>query len=135
MAEKTVAVPTTPGTPQEASGAEVTRTRERYATPSVDIYETPEGLTAVVDIPGVAQEDLEVRVDNQVLTIQGRSHHRVPGEATYREYELVHYFRQFELSDQVDASRIAAELKYGVLTLHLPKAEAAKPRQIAVQIS
>jgi len=54
---------------------------------------------------------------------------------TYREYELVNFFRQFELSDTVDQSHITADLKSGVLTLHLPKASEAKPRQIAVQVA
>lgn len=135
MAEKTVATSATPGTSQEVPTREETRTRERYTTPPVDIYETSEGLVVTADIPGVSQEALNVHVDNRVLTIAGQSRHIVPGDAVYREYELVHYFRQFELSDEVDVNRIAAELKNGVLTLQLPKAEAAKPRQIPVRIA
>jgi len=88
----------------------------------------------LADLPGVSQEGLDVRVDNNVLTIRGHAHHAMPGDATYREYELVNFFRQFELSDKVDQGRISAELKCGVLTLQLPKAEEAKPRQIAVQV-
>jgi HSP20 family molecular chaperone IbpA len=130
MAEKTVAATVA----QETPTAEVTKTRERYITPPVDIYETSDGLVVTADIPGVAQEGLDVRVDNRVLTIQGRSRHVVSGEPIHREYELVHYFRQFELSDEVDVEKIAAELKHGVLTLHLTKAAAAKPRQIPVQV-
>jgi HSP20 family molecular chaperone IbpA len=53
----------------------------------------------------------------------------------YREYELVNFFRQFELNDKVDQQRISAELKHGVLTLSLPKAEEAKPRRIDVKLS
>ena len=130
MAEKTVATTVDQATPT----AEVTKTRERYMTPPVDIYETADGLVVTADIPGVTQEGLNVRVDNRVLTIQGRSHHLVPGDPIHREYELVHYFRQFELSDEVDVEKIAAEFKHGVLTLHLTKAAAAKPRQIPVQV-
>ena len=89
----------------------------------------------LADLPGVAHEGLEVRVDNHVLTIRGHAHHAVSGEAIYREYELVNFFRQFELSDTVDQSRITADLKCGVLTLQLPKAEQAKPRQIEVRVS
>jgi HSP20 family molecular chaperone IbpA len=100
--------------------------------PPVDIYETQEGLTILADVPGVAHEALDVRVDKQVLTIRGQARHGVPGEAAYREYELVTFFRQFALSEHVDPSQITAALKNGMLTVHVPKAQAAPPRQIAV---
>jgi len=112
-----------------------TRNQERYVAPPVDIYETREGLVVLADLPGVAKEALDVRVDNNMLTIRGHARHGVPGEMTYREYELVNFFRQFELSDTVDQGRITADLKCGVLTLHLPKAEEAKPRQIEVRVA
>lgn len=130
MAEQTIAVPESPQTPS----TEGTRTRERYITPPVDIYETPEGLVVMADLPGVDNERLDVRVDNHVLTIRGQAHHVASGEPIYREYELVNYFRQFELSDRVDQAKISADLKYGVLTLNLSKAEEAKPRQIPVRV-
>jgi HSP20 family molecular chaperone IbpA len=69
------------------------------------------------------------------LTIQGRAKHVVTDARTHQEYELVNVFRQFELTDTVDQSRISADLKHGVLTLVLPKAEAAKPKQISVRVS
>jgi HSP20 family protein len=132
MAEKTIAVPETP---EVATKPEGTRMRERYVTPSVDIYETPEKLVVMADVPGATYDHLDVRVDNHILTIRGQASHALAGEALYREYELVHYFRQFELSDNVDEGKITADLKHGVLTLSLPKAEKAKPRQIAVAVS
>jgi HSP20 family molecular chaperone IbpA len=130
MAEKTVATQEV----QKPMTTESTRNQERYITPPVDIYETPNGLVVLADLPGVAQEALDIRVDNNVLTIRGHAHHTPQGDVAYREYELVNFFRQFELSDKVDQNRISAELKCGVLTLQLPKAEEAKPRQIAVQV-
>jgi len=132
MVERTVAVPESQ---QIEASTEGTRTQERYITPPVDIYEMPESLIVTADVPGVSQEDLDIRVDNNVLTIQGRAKHAVADESTYREYELVNVFRQFELTDSVDQSKISADLKHGVLTLVLPKAEVAKPRQIPVQVS
>lgn len=131
MAEKTVAMPDN----QEIAQPEGTRTRERYVTPPVDIYDLPEGLVVTADVPGVTHEHLDVRVDNHILTIQAQAAPVNLAEPTYREYELVNYFRQFELSDKVDEGKISAELKHGVLTLTLAKAEDAKPRQIAVAIS
>jgi HSP20 family protein len=132
MAEKTVAVPS--GQPV-ATGREGTRAQERHMLPPVDIYETSESLVLIADLPGVAKEDLDLRVDNNVLTLQGKASHAASGEAIYREYELVNFFRQFELSEQVDQEKIAADFKQGVLTLHLPKVEKLKPRQIEVKVS
>jgi HSP20 family protein len=130
MAEKTVATPDI----QQPTTTEKTRNHERYMAPPVDIYETRDGLVVLADLPGVAKEALDVRVDNNVLTIRGQARHAVPSDVTYREYDLVNFFRQFELNEQVDQQRITADLKCGVLTLHVPKAEEAKPRQIAVQV-
>ena len=132
MVERTIPAPSGQ---QVATGREITRAQERYVLPVVDIYETPDGLVLMADLPGVSKEDLDVRVDNNVLTIQGKSSHAAPGEATYREYELVNFFRQFELSERVDQGKIAAELKHGVLILRLPKTEKARPRQIEVRVS
>jgi HSP20 family molecular chaperone IbpA len=130
MAEKTVAAPDI----QTPNTTESTRHHERYVAPPVDIYETRDGLVVLADLPGVAKEELEIRVDNNVLTIRGHARHTVPGDVTYREYELVNFFRQFELHDKVDQSRITADLKCGVLTLNLLKAEEVKPRQIEVKV-
>ena len=132
MAEKTVAIP---DTQERATQPEGTRTRERYVTPPVDIYEMPEGLVVIADVPGVTPDHFDVRVDNHILTIRGQAAHGLPGEPTYREYELVHYFRQFDLSAKVDESQIAADLKQGVLTLTLSKVAEAQPRKIAVTVS
>jgi len=131
MAEQTVAAPEA----QKPPMTESTRNRERYVAPPVDIYETRDGLVVLADLPGVAKEALDVRVDNNVLTIRGQARHVVPGEVTYREYDLVNFFRQFELSDKVDQSHITADLKSGVLTLNLSKAQEVKPRQIEVRVA
>jgi HSP20 family molecular chaperone IbpA len=127
MAEKTVATRTVPS-------REETRSQERYVTPPVDIYETGEGLVVKADLPGVAKENLDVRVENNLLAIRGRAAHAAPGDPIYREYGLINFFRQFELNERVDQSKISADLKNGVLTLNLPKAEEAKPRKIDVRI-
>ena len=130
MAEKTVAAP---GGREVSTTREGTRAQERYVTPPVDIYETKDELVVTADLPGVSREGLDIRVEDNVLTIQGKSNHPVAGEEVYREYQLHNFFRQFELSEAVDQTKIGAELKHGVLTLHLPKAEKAKPRQIQVK--
>jgi HSP20 family molecular chaperone IbpA len=132
MAEKTVAMPERQEMDTRAEG---TRTRERYVTPLVDIYEMPDGLVVMADVPGVTHEHLDVHVDNHVLTIQAQTGHAHPADLTYREYAPMNYFRQFELNDKVDERKISADLKHGVLTLTLPKAAEAKARKIAVTVS
>jgi len=90
----------------------------------------------------VSQEEIVVKSAGDLLsghpyfagvTIRGKAAHVAQGEPVYREYGLVNFFRQFELNERVDASKISAELKNGVLTLSLPKAEEAKPRKIDVR--
>jgi HSP20 family protein len=120
---------------QKPSEREITRSVQRHIPPPVDIYELDEGLSVVADLPGVATEGLDVRVENNVLTIRGKTTHGGSGEPLYREYQLVDFFRQFELGDKVDQSRISAELKQGVLTLKLPRVAEAKPRKIEVAVA
>ncbi len=132
MAERTIAPPEPQQGPPTAEG---TRNRERYITPPVDIYETPEDLVVMADLPGVTRDDLEVRVDNNLLTIRWHAHHRATGTPIYQEYELMSFFRQFELSEKIDTEKITAECKHGVLFLHLPKAAEAKPRKIEVAVA
>lgn len=132
MAERTVATRAQDRTP---ASREETRSQERYITPPVDIHETVDGLVVKADLPGVSKEGLDVRVENNLLTIRGKAAHAAPGDPVYREYELVNFFRQFELNERVDQSKISADLKHGVLSLNLPKAEEAKPRKIDVKVS
>ena len=124
---------TVPSTGEETAPRETTRTQDLYIAPAVDIYEDQEALTVLADLPGVEPDALDVRVEQNILTIQAKSKHVLPGEPYYREYQLVNFFRQFQLSDEVDVGKISAELKNGVLTLRLPKAEKAKPRRIPVR--
>jgi HSP20 family molecular chaperone IbpA len=132
MAEKTVAAHAQQKTP---TTREETRSQERYITPPVDIYETADGLVVKADLPGVAKEGLDVRVENNLLSIRGKANHTAPGEPIYREYGLVNFFRQFELNERVDQLKISAELKHGVLTLNLPKAEEAKPKKVEIKVA
>jgi len=104
------------------------------ARPRVDILETEHEILLLADMPGVKPADVDVRFENGELTIHGR---RTATQNAKRrvlwEYEPAHYHRAFRLAEDVAADRIEAELKNGVLSVHLPKAEAAKPRKIAVR--
>jgi HSP20 family molecular chaperone IbpA len=111
-----------------------TREEQRTLTPPVDIFENEDGLVVVADLPGVDKSDLDIRVENSVLTIKASANGTMPADAQYSEYQLLNFFRQFQLSDAVDQERIKAELKHGVLILNLPKKEQAKPKQISVEV-
>ncbi len=96
--------------------------------------ETEEKLLLFGDLPGVAKDDLDVRFENGELTIEGKVLPRqAEHEFLYGEYGIGDFHRSFAISETIDAEKISAELRDGVLTLHLPKVEAAKPRKIKVK--
>lgn len=113
--------------------SEATRSRERFVTPAVDIFETEQGLTLVADVPGLDREHRSLDIDQGVLTLKGRTPEWQGSQEIYREFTMPSYYRQFQLPDTIDPGRISAEIRNGVLTLKLPKAEAAKPRRIEVR--
>src|SRR5262245_56510714 len=102
-------------------------------TPRVDILETDDELLLLVDMPGVDPAHLVVRFEDGELLLHGRRTPRFAQRPWLWEYETGSFFRSFRVSEKVAPDRISAELKNGVLTLHLPKAEAARPRKIAVK--
>jgi HSP20 family protein len=109
-------------------------TRDVVYTPRVDILETAEELILFADLPGVKPEDADVRFENGELVLQGRCQPRHPEVGNLlQEYSVGDFYRVFAVSQDIDADKIAAELKNGVLTVHLPKAEAVKPKKIAVK--
>ncbi len=105
--------------------------------PDVDVWEDTDGITVTADLPGVSKEGLTVRVDTDTLLIEGEANLDMPEgmEAVYAEVRTPHFRRSFALSKELDAARIDAALKDGVLTVTIPKAEAAKPHRIEVRSS
>lgn len=97
-----------------------------WATPSVDIFETDNEILLLADMPGIAEQSLQLEVVRGVLTLEAE---KQVGDDTTR----YGYYRQFKLSDRIDADAGNAELKNGVVTLRLPKSEAAKPKKIVVK--
>jgi len=116
--------------------AESTRPGPVFA-PAVDIVETDRELILLADIPGVKSSELAIDLNDGVLTLSGDA--EPPENQTesdiFREYRTGKYFRQFTVSEVIDQSKIEAELKDGVLRLHLPKVQAVAPRKIAVKAS
>lgn len=107
----------------------------RVFRPLTDIVETEAGLSLLVEMPGVAPEDVEVTLEKRVLTIRGRVRPTRPErlELAHAEYDEGDFERAFTLSEDFDPDRIEAGMRNGVLTVTLPRAEAAQPRKIAVQ--
>ena len=106
-------------------------------SPAVDIYDKGSEVVIHAELPGMTKDDIDVRVENNVLTIRGKKERKeeVKEEGYFRtERSYGSFSRSFSLPTTVDVSKIGAEYKEGVLTLSLPKAEEAKPRQIDVKV-
>jgi HSP20 family protein len=125
------------GEPQQQPGDErALATREQPTVlPPVDVFENESGITLLADLPGVSREGLGVRVDGETLLIEAGASTAGPEnlELIYGEAQYPSYRRQFTLSRELDASRIEASLKDGVLRLTIPKLEQARPRRIEVR--
>ena len=123
-----------PGT--VATAPEQTRSGPVYS-PAVDIFESESAITLLADMPGVKAEDLTIDLRENVLTLVGR----VTPVAGPKEQNILRecydgtFYRQFNLTEVIDQSKIDAHLTDGVLRLELPKVEKAKPRQITVRAS
>ena len=121
-------------TVNDRSTVEHTRSGAVYR-PEVDILELADELLVHADMPGAKGEDIDIQFEDGSLTIHARVVPRSIESSTtlLHEYGVGDFYRTFRVSEQIDASRIAAQFREGVLTLHLPKAEMAKPRKIHVQ--
>ena len=105
--------------------------------PPVDVVEDDTGITLQADLPGVSKDKLHLQVDGDTLTIEGDLGLDMPEgmQAGHAEVGLSRYRRQFTLSKELDSSKVAAEMKQGVLKLRIPKAEHAQPRRIEVKVA
>lgn len=118
---------------QEQPVGERTRTGRTYR-PNVDIIEREHELLVLADMPGARPDSIDIRFENGTLTISGKVEARQQSDTRYllAEYGVGDFLRSFTVSEIVDATKISAEYVDGVLTLHLPKLEAAMPRKIRV---
>jgi HSP20 family molecular chaperone IbpA len=104
-------------------------------TPLIDIHEGPEGLILEADLPGVSENNLNVQLEDNVLTLHAKVTSPFPEGARvlHEEYRVSDFYRSFILSDEVERNKISAELRNGVLRLSLPKAERARTRRIEIR--
>ncbi len=106
-------------------------------SPSVDIAENENELTLTADLPGVKMEDLEIKIEESVLTLSGsRKFENEEKKGNYHRIERAYgsFHRAFSLPDTVDAEKVKAHFDNGVLKVALPKKEVAKPRSIKINV-
>ncbi len=111
---------------------ESTRNIRRLA-PLVDIYENSDEILLHAEMPGVKKDQISVNIDNGNLSLSGVRTLSMEGVADWAEFGDVEYQRVFSVPQSIDVEKVRAELKDGVLALHLPKSEAAKPKTIKVK--
>jgi len=107
----------------------------RPIAPAVDIFEDAAGITLLADMPGVSRDSLDVRLDGDALAVEGRVELQLPEDmrAVWAEVQAPRFRRVFTLSRELDAGRIEANLKDGVLQLRIPKQAQAQARRIEVR--
>ena len=111
------------------------REHEYALIPAADIFEDADGISVVLDMPGVSKDRLHVKADGNGLVVEGDAEIPMPEgmEAVYADVRAAHYRRSFGLTSELDAERIEAGLKDGVLTLRIPKRAELKPRRIEIK--
>jgi HSP20 family molecular chaperone IbpA len=120
---------------REVDKAQEPTTPMRAFLPTADIFETEDALTVILEMPGVDRDNIEISVENGMLTVEGKiNFKKYEGlQPIYSEYNIGPYRRTFRLSSRVAQDQIRAEMRDGVISLVLPKAEEAKPRRIEVR--
>ena len=107
--------------------------RSTTVTPRVDILETDEEMLLYVDLPGVNPDDVDIRFEDGELTLHGRRTASYAGRPWLWEYETGSFNRAFRVNEKIAGDKIHANVKDGVMIVHLPKVEAVKPRKITVK--
>ena len=122
---------------QTATPAEQDLRTDATLLPRVDVIEDSTGITLRADLPGVPKDKLHLQVEGDTLTIEGELAIATPEgmEASYAEVSAPRYRRTFTLSKELEPDKVSAELRNGVLTLRIPKAEHAQPRRIDIKVS
>ena len=119
----------------ESSAAHHKRDGEFAVPPAVDIFEDPQGIMVVAEMPGVSKERLNVQADRNTLTIEGTAAIEMPTgmEPVHADVKSTHYSRSFVLSGELETDAIDAKLKDGVLTIRIPKRREFRPRKVEVR--
>lgn len=121
--------------PQAQTGAKAQQS-QAFLLPAVDVMEDANGITLYSDMPGVSKDKIELHIEADTLTIEGEVDLNIPPslDVSHIEVTLPRYRRAFTLSKELDVDQVNAKFDQGVLTLRIPKAQHAQPRQIQVQV-
>ncbi len=120
---------------REEQGLEKASSPLYEVVPAVDIFEDDNEILLYADMPGVLKENIQVDIDNGNLSLAGTRKLETSENVNWEEFVDVKYVRSFSVPQTIDVDKVAAELKEGVLCLHLPKSEAAKPRRIDIKMA
>ena len=104
-----------------------------FFVPNVDIFEDNDNIVLIADIPGVGKDNIDIRIEDGQLRIQGKVSKEAPGDYVLSEYSIGDYHSNFALSTVIDQSGVQASMKNGVLRIVLPKSDKSKPRKIAIK--
>jgi HSP20 family molecular chaperone IbpA len=120
----------------KANEAKPAARTEASLLPPVDVIEDAQGITLLADLPGVPKDKVTLHVEDDTLTIEGEVALPVPEgmQASHAEVQLPRYRRVFQLSKELDADKVTAELNHGVLKLRIPKAEHAQPKKVEIRV-
>jgi HSP20 family molecular chaperone IbpA len=120
---------------RELAGKDEKTVPGRFYVPLTDVFETNDGLTLVMEMPGVDRNAIDIALKDDVLRVEGRIDFGKYRDLApvYTEYNIGHYARSFSVPDKVDQNNINAQLEDGVLTLTLPKTQAAQARKITLK--
>jgi HSP20 family protein len=116
----------------KANQPQAAESAREYVTPAVNILETKDAYILEAEMPGVNKEGLSINVEGEILSLTGRRQPVSGPGLLYRESGQADFRRAFELDPSIDTAKITAQLEQGILSVTLPKAEKAKPRQITV---
>ena len=124
-------------TPSVTQKSQTQNVPKQALAPAVDIAESESGITLFADMPGVSKERLTIKVEGDNLTIEGQAQIDVPEniELLHSEVRSPYFRRAFTLSRDLDPAKIEATLKNGVLQMHIPKSEEARPKRIEVKVA
>lgn len=119
----------------KASSAHSSKPPAVYFTPPIDIHEGADGLILEADLPGATEQSVSIQLEDNVLSLSAQVATPAPegSRPLHEEFQIGDFYRSFILSDEVERTRITAELRNGVLRLTLPKAERAKTRRIEIK--
>ncbi len=119
---------------QEEKKPESYRDRSALFSPPVDIYENDQEILLVADVPGVTEDGLSITLEKNELTLHAKRDAREePGSLLARDHRPGDYFRSFMVPQGIDQEKVEADLREGVLSVHLPKSEGLRPRKIEVK--